>query len=202
MEPKFQTSFIPKKTVDSDSRNKSVVYTETNIFSLAATIVFITTTLFFGGLFLYKNMLVKQVAQADSDLESARSAIQPEKIQEIIQNNLRITNSKEILDRHLATSRLLTFLSGSVLKKVKFEELSYQNKDGVPSIIITSEAQNYNTFAYQEQVLSSNEYIKNPSYTEISLTPNGNIRFKFSGRIEPSLVSYKKGVESSVTINQ
>lgn len=202
MEPKFQTSFIPKKTVDDDSRNRSVVYTDTNIFTLAATIVFIATALMYGGLYFYKNMLIKQVAEADSQLVEARTAIQPEKIQEIIDNDSRIKNSEKILDRHLATSKLMIFLSDSAIKKIRFSELMYQNKDGIASIAIDSEVQTYNSFAYQQEVLVKNEFITNPYFDDISLSDNGNITFKFTGRIDPSLVSYKKALESRITINQ
>lgn len=202
MEPKFQTSFIPKKNIDDDSRNRSVVYSDTNIFTLTATIVFIATVLMYGGLYLYKNMLVKQVAQADSQLIEARTAIQPKKIQEIIDNNHRIKNSNKILDSHIATSKLMIFLSDSAIKKVRFNEFMYQYKDGIASITIDSEVQTFNSFAYQQEVLAKNEFIKNPSFDEISLLDNGNISFKFTGRIDPTLVSYKKALESRITINQ
>ncbi len=202
MEPKFQTSFIPKKTVDDYSRNRSIVYTDTNIFTLAATIVFIATVILYGGLFFYKNMLVKQVAQADVQLIDAKTAIDPKKIQEIIDNDSRIKNSQKILERHLATSELMVFLNDSAIKKIRFNEFMYQNKEGIASVVIDSEVQTYNSFAYQQEVLVNNEFITNPSFENITLSDNGNITFKFTGRIDPSLVSYKKAIESTVTLNQ
>ncbi|HRH26625.1 MAG TPA: hypothetical protein PLZ99_00495 [Parcubacteria group bacterium] len=202
MEPKFQTSFIPKKIAEDDSRNRVSISAETNIFTLAATVVFVVISLLYGGLFFYKGVIIKQVEKARQDLISASDAIQPDKIQEIIDNNTRINNSLEILDKHLATSRLMMFLSDSTIKKLKFNEFLYQNKDGVASVIIDSEVQTYNAFAYQQEVLAKSEYVKNPTFTDISLSDDGNVKFKFSGRIEQSLVSYKKALESTITINQ
>lgn len=202
MEPKFQTSFIPKKIADDDSRNRVTINAETNIFTLTATIVFVIISLLYGGLFFYKGVVVKQVEKARQDLISASDAIQPEKIQEIIDNNTRINNSLEILDKHLATSKLMMFLSDSTIKKLKFNEFLYQNKDGIASVIIDSEVQTYNAFAYQQEVLAKSDFVINPSFTDISLSDDGNIKFKFSGRIDQSLVSYKKALESTITINQ
>jgi hypothetical protein len=202
MEPKFQTSFIPKKIVDDDSRNRVTINAETNIFTLTASIVFVIISLLYGGLFFYKGVVVKEVEKARQDLISASDAIQPEKIQEIIDNNTRINNSLEILDKHLATSKLMMFLSDSTIKKLKFNEFLYQNKDGIASVIIDSEVQTYNAFAYQQEILAKSDFVINPSFTDISLSDNGNVKFKFSGRIDQSLVSYKKALESTITINQ
>lgn len=199
MEPKFQTSFIPKKTIDNDSRNRVVAISDTNIFTLAASIIFIVTILLYGGLYFYRDYVIEEVKKADAALTEAEAAIEPKKIKEIISNNSRINNSLKILDGHLATSKLMLFLQDSALKKVKFNEFAYQNKDGVPSIIINSEVQNYNSFAYQQKVLVENEYIQNSDFSDILLGDNGNIKYRFSGRIEPSLVSYKKSLEALTT---
>ena len=199
MEPKFQTSFIPKKTIDNDSRNRVVAISDTNIFTLAASIIFIVTLLLYGGLYFYRDYVIEQVKKADTALTEAEAAIEPKKIKEIISNNSRINNSLKILDGHLATSKLMLFLQDSALKKVKFSEFTYQNKDGVPSIVINSEVQTYNSFAYQQKVLVENEYIQNSGFSDILLGDNGNIKYKFSGRIESSLVSYKKSLETLTT---
>ena len=68
MEPKFQTSFIPKKIAEDDSRNRVSISAETNIFTLAATVVFVVISLLYGGLFFYKGVIIKQVEKARQDL--------------------------------------------------------------------------------------------------------------------------------------
>jgi hypothetical protein len=201
MEPKFQTSFIPKKIAEDDSRNRVSISAETNIFTLAATVVFVVISLLYGGLFFYKGVIIKQVEKARQDLISASDAIQPDKIQEIIDNNTRINNSLEILDKHLATSRLMMFLSDSTIKKLKFNEFLYQNKDGVASVIIDSEVQTYNAFAYQQEVLAKSEYVKNPTFSNIGLDSTGNIKFQFTSTIDSGLLSYKKSIET-LSVNQ
>jgi len=196
MQPNFQNSFIPKKPIDNTPDRPSGINPDINIFSLAATIVFICTALLFGGLYLYKTILVKNLAAAAEELNNARTAIEPKKIQEILDANSRITTSLNLLEKHLIASNLLIFLGDSAVKKLKFNDLLYTNKDGVPIITINSEVQTFNAFAYQESVLSKNELIKFPNFTDITLAENGNIKFKFTARLDPSLVSYKKSLES------
>ncbi len=202
MEPKFQTSFIPKKPIDTDSRNRPIINTETDMLTLTANIIFIASLLLFGGLFLFSSLLDRQISQLDTELNSASSSIEPEKIREIIKNNSRIDKSLSILESHQATSRLLKFLGDSAIRRIKFSELSYQNRDNIPSITISSEVGSYNGLAYQEQILRESEYIKNHVFSDISLDDNGSVKFKFTGRIDPELVSYKKLIESSITINE
>ncbi len=196
MQPNFQNSFIPKKPIDNTPDRPSGTNPEINIFSLAATIVFICMALLFGGLYFYKTILVKNLATAKEELESARSAIEPENIQKILDANSRITTSVGLLEKHLTTSKLLVFLGDSVVRKMKFTDLLYTNKDGIPTITINSEVQTYNAFAYQESVFSQNELVKFQDFSGISLAENGNIKFKFTARLDPSLVSYKKSLES------
>src|SRR5437870_2852513 len=111
MEPKFNTSFIPKKPVADvpvyvDRRPKGTL----NIFSLAATLIFAMTLLGAGGVYLYKNLLTSQIVQADKDVNAARAAFETDKIQDLIQANTRIIATKNLLEKHLAVSQILLLL--------------------------------------------------------------------------------------------
>lgn len=199
MEPKFQTSFIPKKSAEPSSNRAVREVDDTNIFTLAGTLVFLATVLLLGGLFLYKNLLVKQITQADSDINAARSAIEPEKIQEILDANSRITASVQLLESHLVTTELLVLLGDLAIKNLRFNDLSYQNKVGGPSIAMSGEVLTYNGLAFQQRALSENESIKQPVFSDIGLAEAGKIKFRFSARLDPKIVSYRKLIESMNT---
>lgn len=195
MEPKFQTSFIPKKQIGGDTEKINIVE-ETNIFSLAATLIFIVTALMLGGLYGYKYLVLKQISEADIKLNEARSAIQPDKIQKLIDANSRITTGVGLLENHLITTKLLELLNDSSIKKIKFNELTYQNKDRAPSVIIDGEVTDYAALASQNDILKKNELLKNPEFGDFLLSDNGFVRFHFTARLDPTLVSYKKSIES------
>lgn len=200
MQPNFQTSFIPKKPVGGDVEKISVVH-DTDIFTLAATIVFIVTALLYGGLYFYKNLLVNQIAEANKQLEDARSAILPEKIKELLDANSRINTASILLEKHLVNSRMLALLGDLSVKKLKFNDLNYSNKTGSPTIKINGEVQTYNALAKQQQIFTESEYVKNPTFSNIALDANGNIKFQFTSTIESGLLSYKKTIES-LSVNQ
>ncbi|TSC70388.1 MAG: Uncharacterized protein CEO12_412 [Parcubacteria group bacterium Gr01-1014_46] len=200
MEPRFQTSFIPKKQI-GDQSDYSDKIRETDIFSLAATMISIVTVVLFGGLFFYKSVLVKQIAKADIEVNNARSAIQPEMIKELIDANSRITTSINLLEKHVATSNLLYILGDLALKRFKFNDLTYSIKNGVPSITAQAEVQTFNALAQQQDVFSKSEYIKNPIFSNIALSDTGGVKFSFSSTVNFGAISYKKVLES-LTLNE
>ena len=111
MEPKFQTSFIPKKPIVTGvSSTITRVYGSTNIFSVIAMAFFLVTVITSGGLFFYKKVLTSQIAQADTEITAARKALEVDKIQELINANAKIKSSRDLLDKHVAVSNLITFI--------------------------------------------------------------------------------------------
>ncbi len=194
MEPKFQTSFIPKSPVISAAGPKvSAMRGGTNIFSVIATIFFIVTLVVSGGLFIYKRMLQSQIAAADTSLTAAREAFQPEKIQELIDANSRITAARGLLNKHIAVSGLLTLLQSLTVKNLRFDNLVYMNAAGKgPTLSMDAEAQNYNALAEQENIFAGNEFLRNEAFSNFTLSDNGTVKAQFFANLDPGLVSYKK----------
>lgn len=83
MEPKFQSSFIPKKPVVDSPKVFVPVEKERNIFSIIASIIFVITLLVAGGVFGYKYYLDKQIADADIALNEAREAFDINKMKDL-----------------------------------------------------------------------------------------------------------------------
>ena len=197
MEPKFQTSFIPKKPIGSTVSPSSNISAGGSLFSSIATVVFVITLLTSGALFVYKNILSGQVEQYDKEINDASNAIQPQKIQDLIDANSRVTVTKTLLDNHVVVSKLLTLLNDLTIKRIRFTSLNYINKNKESSLSISLEAQTYNALVQEQSLLKSNEFIKNPVFSNFSLGDNGFITVDFSATVDPSLVSYKKSVELS-----
>ncbi|HEY4509208.1 MAG TPA: hypothetical protein VJC13_02930 [Candidatus Paceibacterota bacterium] len=197
MEPKFQTSFIPKKPIGSTVSPSSNISAGGSLFSSIATVVFVITLLTSGALFVYKNILSGQVEQYDKEINDASNAIQPQKIQDLIDANSRVTVTKTLLDNHVVVSKLLTLLNDLTIKRIRFTSLNYINKNKESSLSISLEAQTYNALVQEQSLLQSNEFIKNPVFSNFSLGDNGFITVDFSATVDPSLVSYKKSVELS-----
>ncbi len=198
MEPKFQTSFIPKKPVVSGADNKITKVYSTNIFSVIATVFFLVTIITSGGLYFYKMVLNNQISQAQSEVNAASQALQVDKIQSLINANSKIKTSQNLLEKHIIVSKLLALLQTLTIKNVHFAKLIYTN-NGTPSISMPGEAGSYNALIQQQSIISGNEFMKNPTFTGFTLGPNGKISFNFSAELSPDLVSYKKSIESQDT---
>jgi hypothetical protein len=197
MEPKFQTSFIPKKPIGVTQDSGINVIRNTNVFSVVATVIFVVTALTSLGLFFYKNVLTNQIKQADANIMSARAAFEPEKIQELVDINTRIISAKKLLENHTIVSRVLTLMEELTAKKMRFTEFNYADKNNDLTISISGEIQTYNALAEQQNTFLKNEFIKNPIFTNFTLGDNGYIFFNFSAKIDPSLVSYSKIIGST-----
>ena len=56
--------------------------------------------------------------------------------------------------------------------------------------------QTYNALAQQEAIFKENEFFINPEFMNFNLTENGMVGVDFASKIDPSLISYKKAVET------
>lgn len=196
MEPKFQTSFIPKRQVSVGPEKTFRSSEGTNIFSLAATIFIIATALMYGGLFFYKKSLIDGIAQVNQEIADARAAIDPDTITKLLDANARMKATLGLLERHVVTSNFLVFLGDSTIRSLKFNDFTYQNKEGTPTISVAGQVKSYNGLAYQQKVLEDNELVKGTNFSDIVLGDNGDIKFKLESKFDSTLVSYKTAIES------
>ncbi len=191
MEPKFQTSFIPKNPSTVGSGNTIEAIHTTNLFTAIGTVVFVLTLLASGGVYAYQKVLTKQVEQAKTDLVAARDAFAPEKIQELADMSSRIASARGLLNNHMAVSEIFMLLQNLTVVKVQFTSFAFVKKDNLMSVSMDGVGQNYNALADQSEIFSKNQFIKEPQFSSFNLTPTGTIGFKFIATIDPSLVSYK-----------
>jgi hypothetical protein len=196
MEPKFQTSFIPKSPVSSGGINVKSSLERNSLVIIIGIVVFFIALGGSIGVFMYKNSLNNQIDQANKDLIAAREAFAPEKIQELMDQNMQRISAKSLLEKHVITSKLLTLLQSLVVKTVRIESLSYTYKDGLPAISMGLEAFSYNALTDQSDIFRNNEYIVNPSFDSFSLTDTGNIKSNFIASVNPTLLSYKEAMEA------
>lgn len=195
MEPKFQSSFIPKAPIVSSSTAAPIQRPHTtNVFAVAAGFIFVVTLAASGGEIVYKNILTNQIAEADQELIQARADFQPEKIKELVTENAQIGMSKKLLDKHVAVSEVLALLEALTVKRMRFTAFSYEDKTTSQTVSISGVAENYNALAEQETIFSSSKFIKNPDFSNFNLDENGNVKVDFFATLDSNLVSYKQAL--------
>ncbi len=168
----------------------------TNLFTVISSVVFIATLLASGGAFAYKKYLTDQVNKASSELGSATEAFAPDKIQELVDASSRLATTKHLLVNHVTVSEVFSLLQSLTVSKVRFTSFEFSIKENHMSVAMDGESQTYNALANQSDAFSQNSFIIAPLFSDVNLTTQGNIGFKFVATLNPDLVSYKKAIEA------
>ncbi len=195
MDPRFQSSFIPKKPiVSAGTRAPSTI----NLFSLLATVIFIVAIALSVGVYFYRGVLEKQIASSAASLDRARAAFEPDTINQIIRLDTRIETGKSLLKSHVAVTPLFDFLSAATLKSVRFRDFnfSYLAPDKI-GVTMKGQAASYAAVALESDLLNSKKQLKNTILSDMALDAQGTVTFGVSTTIDPSLLSYAPTVTSA-----
>ncbi len=196
MDPKFQTSFIPKNPTLSQSKASTISIPGGNIFNTLAVTLFILTLLLIGVLFGYEMILNGKIDDANKQIIATKDSYQIDAIQNIIDANFRITSTKTILSNHVATSELFKLFQTLTVKKVRFNNFLFSNKGGIYTVVMDVEAQSYNALLQQYDTLLKSTDIQNPRFTGFDLTASGNVKSKLTASVDPNSVSYNKTMQT------
>ena len=193
MEPKFQTSFIPKKPVAVTPQRKKK--SSSGVFSLIALILFLSALASSVGAFLYQQYLVQSIERKEVSLERARSAFEPALIKEMSRLDARMLSAQEILNKHTALSAFFELLESTTLKTVQFDDFGYSvDAEGKMLISMKGKALSFASVALQSDSFGDSTLIQEPIFSGLNLDTKGNVVFDFSAILDPSIVSYIDGV--------
>ncbi len=195
MDPRFQTSFIPKKPVIAATGK---VATPISLFSLIATIFFIVGLVLTGGMFFYKQLVLKQIEASKEELDDAKGAFEPEVIKDLVRLDSRLTAGNSLLENHVAVTPLFDFLSSVTLRSVRFKDFTftYLASDKI-QVQMKGQAQNYASVALQADLLSEQTSLTDTVLSDMTLEPAGTISFNVTTTVNPSLVSYSSIVSGT-----
>jgi len=194
MEPKFKTSFIPKKqvtTISAPAGNGRAV----SFIMLLATVIFLASVLFAAGVFLYKKTIEQQLVAQGEQLEIVRQSFDPAFIARASRLNQRIIASSRILNRHLSPSRIFELLEQSTLQTISFDSLKFNNNvEGKITITGSGQGREFSSI-----VLQSDEFGRTGSMKDVlfsGLDPQTNVvMFKFEATLDPQLILYAKNIQ-------
>ncbi len=193
MEPKFQTSFIPKKPIVATGgvEKKSI-----DFFSIIATVIFLGSIVLFASVFAWRYTLEKQVAASEANLVKAKDQFDQEFIGYVNRLNSRIETSKDLLNKHVGASTIFGFLAAHTLKTVAYTDFTYSYEaDGTVKVVLKGVARNYSSIALQsEEFGKQNQYIKSPIFSDLNPDQSGNVVFTLTALLDRNLISYQKNL--------
>ena len=156
MEPKFQSSFIPKGPLASTTTGPNLARrpSERTILGLFGLIFFIASVLGAAGVFGYKYYLKGSIEAMQAELETVRAALDSGEIQELTRLHNRIVSTKELLTKHVVLTPFFEFLESSSPRLVRFSDFRYAV--GVEGIEVTmrGESRGYEALALQSDIFN------------------------------------------------
>ncbi len=204
-------SFIPKKPLAR--KIKKTTRPVSALLFLSFGIFFIVIASY-GALYLYKSNLKEVLNEKTKELETERKKADPSGIVEKSKKiQTKINNAKELLDKHVALSRMFDLLEELTLNNIVLNGLTLekenidtsntdltneqaQNTD-ISNFIIktTGVASSYASLAYQSDVLKNevkeNRRVKSFSISNPSLDESGNISFDLEVSVNPAVLLYE-----------
>ena len=196
----MQTSFIPKKPIIESQSSGSGV----SLFLILSIIVFIVTISLAGGVWLWRESLIKQIEKDKQDLVAAKESYEEDTINPLIRLNDRIEESKNLLAKHLAVTPVFTMLEKNVLKNIRLKSLkfSFSGSDKI-GIDLMGMASSYDALSKQSDAFGGEnlrKFISEPVVSDFSPNIDGSISFKFTASVDPSLVSYENIIGEIVEV--
>ena len=196
MEPKFQSSFIPRgpaATTGMAPRVKEV--RGGGLYSYISLTIFVVSLILALLVFGYKLYVKGNINSMGEEIGVAQNDLIPSSAREFIRLNDRIKSTETLLKNHTIVSPLFEFLEKSTVKTVRFSELTYITNDAGVELIMTGQAQSYASVALQADIFSKSPYFKNVVFSDLRLDERGNVVFTFRSMLDNSLISYQRQVE-------
>lgn len=219
MEPKFQTSFIPKRPMGGGLGNLGSVSSVggtiprapsarpgLSIFLTLAVLLFILSIAAVGGAYFWKQHLISTQAKLKTDLKAQEDKFELSQIEDLKAVNVQIDTAKSILAQHLSVTQIFTIISYLTIESVRFLSLDVTppvNPGDDVRLELSGIGANLFSVAFQSKVLAQLEnyglrkIVKNPILSNPTLNPNNSVSFSFSASIAPDSISYEKLVTAT-----
>ncbi|OHA24402.1 MAG: hypothetical protein A3D50_00085 [Candidatus Taylorbacteria bacterium RIFCSPHIGHO2_02_FULL_44_12] len=209
MDPKFQTSFIPKKPISPPGGivGASSPHRHGGSFFMGlSVIVFIFSLTLAGGGYAWKYYLLSAQETYKEQLAERERQFNIDLIEHLKQVNIKVDLAKQILYNHLAISQIFDIISRLTIENVRFLSLEVSaapnQTDGL-KISMNGYGTSLSAVAFQSDVLGQLEQyglrkvVKNPILSNPTLDPNGTVSFGFSASIDSASLSYQKLINST-----
>ncbi len=201
----FQTSFIPKKPLVSGSQVPVSASRPMGVFNFLSILFVIMVIALYGGLFVYKNLLSKNLNNLHTSLKTSQNSFELETIGDLQLFDKRMAVSKQVMSGHIVFSPLFELISELTLPSVQFTKFGQTSSVDGRNILVNMSglAKDYRSIALQAQVLNSDKgkYFKDVVFSNLGLADEkdkkGYVKFEISFSVDPTLLSYEKAILKS-----
>ena len=193
MEPKFQTSFIPKKSL-ADTSSLRPSGSRMSLLTLLATIFLLLSIALAGGVFVYSKFTSVNISRKAKELEEAKAAFNPELISELSRLSKKMSVSEELINKHVSSAEIFETLGASTLKSVKFDDFSYNLTSEKITLSLRGKSGGFSSIALQSDLFGKSKVIQNPVFSNLNLDEKGSVNFLFTAEVDLATILYKDTV--------
>jgi len=208
MEPKFNTSFIPKKSLQADvsgtAAGKDRFVRRRDVRGpgyYLMLMVFLASVVVSLGVFGYTKIVESNIQEKIARLERQKEAFDEETVAMLTRADAHITNAKKILGSHIAVSELFTLLETITLARVQYTEFEYA---GVPSqtalATITGLSKNFQDVALQTEQYRLHESLHKPVVRDLERLENNTVSFAIDVSVDQRLVTFSQALKNMGTV--
>jgi len=201
MENSFQTSFIPKKPIDtSNVAIRADNKPRKNPFKIFAVFIFILAMFSSLILYFYDSYLNKQKTELSSELEVIKNSFNEDTISELETFGERISVSSEILSNHIVLSPMFEMIGDLTIPAVWFTSFNHQTTEDGFIVKMSGVSEDFRSIALQAEVFGDDEdhSFKNIVFSDIVKDTDSNlVTFDLQFEVDPSLLSYEENLEKN-----
>ena len=210
METKFQTSFIPRKSV-TPTTSSSAEHRPASILLMIGVFAFVISVLAAGGSYGWQVYLQSDQQKYSQSLELLKKDFNIDLIVQLKQTATKIVLASQLLDKHVAISQVFGLISKLTASNIRFTSLDLQapaDRNKGININMSGYAPSYEALAFQSDKLGHLEdldlrnIIISPTITNPAQNQNSTVSFQLSANINPTNMLYKNLFFQSSTINQ
>ncbi len=193
MQNSFQTSFIPKRSVNFTQEEKSK---SKSVFTILSTILLIIMVISSIGFFFYKNYLNKQKESLSASLLIARDSFEKDTISQLELFDKRINITKDILNGHIILSPMFKLLGNLTIPSIQYTKFEHRTENDGFHVNLSGISSDYRSIALQADVFNTTKsrYFKNVIFSNLTKDKKNYVTFDVSFTVDPTLLSYEKNI--------
>jgi len=171
MEPKFKSSFIPKKDVTVNTRGRKRRTTGKGWLDRIAHVIFVVVLLGWGGLFGYQKYVEASIRETEQELIVVQDNIDNQKVDTFRAFGEQVKNAKAILARHVSVEPLFNFLNTYTIPSMQFAKFSLTLTGAGLMVEATGLAKNFASISLQADTFTETNQLVDVKTSDIAIDP-------------------------------
>ena len=168
-----------------------------------STIIFVFSLVSIGGVLLWKQYLVSAQEQYKKDLVVREQQFNIDLIRQMKAESTKISLAKNLLNNHVAVSKLFSVISSLTAENVRFLNMDFASPSDQSGnefkITMSGYSRDLPTVAFQAQVLNKlgdfgiKNVVRNPIVSDPTFNIGGSVSFNLAASLDPSVLLYQVG---------